>query len=264
MNRNRFTNARYRAETPKLGTIADSYNTIKVSYHPADFGYFNADLYDYIENANQMSEIIDAMDMMSDKDIFTLRISSGGGCASTTDALVHAIRRCKGTVKMIATGDCASAATIILLEAHEFELSDNFTALIHCGSLGEGGTLAEFNVQAPFRAKKFEQFIRNSYAGFLTDKELDQLIAGKDFVMDAEEWVERAENRNEWFQEQVEKLRKAAEKALKPPKKPRKKKVEGNVPTPQYDPDTVAFKGLETAFDEDTKEYPDYLAPPKV
>lgn len=258
MNRNRFTNVRDRAETPKLGTIADSYNTIKVSYHPADFGYFNADLYDYIENANQMSEIIDAMDMMSEKDIFTLRISSGGGCASTTDALVHAIRRCKGTVKMIATGDCASAATIILLEAHEFELSDNFTALIHCGSLGEGGTLAEFNVQAPFRAKKFEQFIRNSYAGFLTDKELDQLIAGKDFVMDAEEWVERAENRSEWFQEQVEKLRKAAEKALKPPKKPRKKKVEGNVPTPQYDPDTVAFKGLETAFDND------YLAPPKV
>lgn len=224
MNRTRFTNVKQ--SSPKLGTIADSYNTIKVSYHPADFGYFNADLYDYVENANQMSEIIDAMDMMTDKDIFTLRISSGGGCASTTDTLVHAIRRCKGTVRMIATGDCASAATIILLEAHEFELSDNFTALIHCGSLGSGGTLAEFNTQAPFTAKKMENFIRNSYAGFLTEKEIDELIKGKDFVMDSTEWMERAEKRNEWYQEQANKLMKAAEKALKPPRKPRKKKVE--------------------------------------
>lgn len=37
-----------------------------------------------------------------------------------------------------------------------------------------------------------------------------------------------------------------------------KPKSDVNIPPPQYDPDTVAFKGLETAFDND------YLAPPKV
>ena len=224
-------------QKPSAGTIADSYHKIRVSYRPADHGTFSAEIFDYVESPNQMADIVDALSMMEKDDVFELRISSGGGCLSTTDTLISAIRRCKGTVRMSVSGNCASAATLILLEAHEFELSDNATFLIHCGSLGEQGTLAEFSKSAPFYTKWMQNFLRNSYAGFLTESEINDLLEGKDFLMDGEEWMDRSERRNEWMQEQMDKLMKAAEDLNKPkkPRKPRERKVhpapvEGSIP----------------------------------
>jgi hypothetical protein len=103
-----------------------------------------------------------------------------------------------------------------------------------------------------------ERLIRNTYAGFMSEKEIESMLDGKDYWMDAEEWCQRHEQRNKWMEEEVAKFEKKALEALKPPKKPRKKKVDTKPPAPQYDPATVAFKGLETALDND------YLAPPEA
>lgn len=211
-------------QKPVAGTLADAYHKIRVQYRPAEHGVFTAELFDYVENPNQMADIIEALSVMEKDDVFELRLSSGGGCLSTTDTLITAIRRCKGTVRMSASGNCASAATLILLEAHEFEISDNATFLIHCGSIGEQGTLAEFSKAAPFYTNWMQNFLRNSYAGFLTEEEIEQLLDGKDFLLTGEDWMERSEKRNEWMQAQMDKIIKAAEDSNKP-KKPRKPRV---------------------------------------
>jgi len=206
---------------PIAGTIADSYTKIKVSARPPENLIFSAEIFGYIEDANQMSDIVEALDAMNDSDRFELKLSSGGGCLSTTDTLITAMRRTKGHVHISCSGNIASAATLILLEAHSFELSDHFTALIHCGSLSETGTSAEFAKSAPFYLKWMQDFLRSSYQGFLTPEEIEQVIEGRDMLMLGEEWFERSEKRNEWMQEQVEKMMKAAED-LNKPKKPRK------------------------------------------
>lgn len=253
MDRSKFTNARTLVQ-PAMGTMEDIYKTIRVNYTPSKFGEFSADLFDYINDPNQMSQIIEAMSVMEQGDLFKLRLSSGGGCLSTTDALVHAIRTCKGEVQITASGNIASAATLILLEAHSFELTSNFTALIHNGSLwGVGGTLSEFKTHSKFYSEQMEKLLREAYAGFLSGDEINALIAGKDFVMDAEEWVERHKQRNKWMEEEMAKFEKEAQKALKPAPKPRKKKVSSK-------PSEPVFKGLEETYNESK----DYLAPPIV
>jgi len=225
------------AVKPQAGTIADSYHKIRVSARPTENLIFSADLYDYIQDNNQISDIVEALSSLEEGDRFELRLSSGGGCLSATDTLITAMRRTKGHVHVSASGNNASAATLILLEAHSFDLSDHFTALLHCGSLSEAGTLQEFSKSAPFFTNWMQNFIRNSYAGFLSEDEIQQLLDGRDYLLTNQEWFDRSEKRNEWMQEQVEKLMKAAEDLNRPkkPRKPRERKVhaapvEGSIP----------------------------------
>lgn len=231
---------------------------IPVSFQPSKSGKFTVDIYGAIENPSQFSDMIDALNIMESDDVMEVNLQSGGGCLSTTDTILHALRKTKGQVHFIATGFNASAATILLLDAQSFELSEDFSALIHCGSLGDGGNLNEMRKSVPFHIKRMDNLLINTYAGFMSSAEIEDMLNGKDLLLDANEWCERHEQRNKWMQEQQEALVKASQKALKPPSKPRKKKVDSKPPAPQYDPAIVTFKGLETAFDGD------YLAPPEV
>lgn len=167
---------------------------------------FDADLYGYIDEPSQFSNIISVLNMMEEGDTFTLNLQSGGGSLDATDALIHAMRKTKGDIHIVATGNCSSAATLILLEAHSFELSDGFNALLHCGSLGTIGNLSEYKQQTAFYGKFMENTLRNAYCGFLSEKEIADMLDGKDIWVNAEEWTDRHEQRNEFFKKEVEKL----------------------------------------------------------
>jgi len=200
-----------------------------VTYQRREGGTFVANIFGYIEEPAQYADLMSALEMMEEHDDMVINLQSGGGCVSTTDMLVHSLRKTKGHVHFIATGQIASAATILLLEAHSFELSENFAAMCHCGSTGAHGTLSEFRQAAPFQAKYMEKLIRNTYKGFLTDAEIESMIDGKDVYLDAEQWLDRSEKRNEYYKAETEKLveamNKAAEREATPEKPAPKKRV---------------------------------------
>ena len=223
-------------------------NKVPVSFTPHKSGTFTVDIYDYIESPTQFADMITALGMMEQDDDMVINLQSGGGCLSTTDTLLHALRKTKGRVHFVATGFNASAATILLLDAPTFELSEDFNALIHCGSLGDAGNLNEMRQSASFHIQHMENLLRKTYAGFLSEKEIEDMLNGKDILLDAEQWCERHDQRNKWMQEEVEKLEKAALKALKPVKKPRRKKVDTN-PAPIDTEALKPVKSLDDAYD---------------
>jgi ATP-dependent protease ClpP protease subunit len=223
-------------------------NKVPVSFTPHKSGTFTVDIYDYIESPTQFADMITALGMMEQDDDMVINLQSGGGCLSTTDTLLHALRKTKGRVHFVATGFNASAATILLLDAPTFELSEDFNALIHCGSLGDAGNLNEMRQSAAFHIQHMENLLRKTYAGFLSEKEIEDMLNGKDILLDAEQWCERHDQRNKWLQDEMDKLEKAALKALKPTKKPRKKKVDTN-PAPIEMEATKPVKSLDDAYD---------------
>lgn len=172
---------------------------IRVSGRPRAVVY-EADLHGYIENPSQFSQIISAMNSMDEDDLFILNIQSGGGSLDVADSLIHAIRKCSGSIHAVCTGNVSSAATFILLESDSFELSEGFNAVCHSGSLGSGGTYSEYRQQTAFYNKFMENTLRRMYVGMFTPEELDAMLDGRDFILDAQEWAERYEKRNEYFQ----------------------------------------------------------------
>lgn len=180
------------------GYILDEPTPFRVGYTPSSRGRFDIYLYGEIESTTQFTAAIDAMAQASEGDLVIIHLSTNGGNCDATDTFVQAMRECKGRVIVKATGGVHSAGTIILLEAKEFTLSENFNSLIHNGSYGVGGKSSDVKAQAAFVDKYMDQTARATYEGFLTDAELQQMIDGKDFWLGPAEWMERF-NRREKF-----------------------------------------------------------------
>lgn len=203
-------------------------DTIPISYLPSKAGTYRADLYGYIESTSQFADMITVMNLMTEEDEFILNLSSGGGLVDATDTFLHAVRGTKGHFHVVATGNVSSAASIILLHADSFELSDGFSSLIHCGSIGSGGNFNTYRKETAFYNAFTEKNIRSSYEGFFTEKELDDILDGKDFWLDAEQWIERHKLRNEYFTNKLETMTREAEGLVEDvvkPKRIRKKLV---------------------------------------
>lgn len=197
--------------------------------------HYKIKLFGPIEDASQFAEAIDVFERATPDDRITVYLSSPGGSVDATDTFLHAMHNCEAPVHIVASGGCHSAATIILLNSQSFTLSHNFNALIHNGSMGSYGKVSDFRAEARFNMEYMDKLMRETYKGFLSEEEINQLIAGKDFWMDAKEFCERHERRNELFADEhqaeaLEELEQAQEQLAaiveNARKKPGRKKAE--------------------------------------
>lgn len=179
-------------------------DAIQVGCSPLGGYKYHADLFGEIESPSQFSNIVHALSIMEEDDLFELNINSNGGSVAAGDTLIHALGKCAGTVHMVATGSCDSMASAILLQADSFELSEDFSSLIHSGSTGYGSHYQEYKQWSEFNIKHIEKSIRRHYTNFLTEEEIVSVLDGKPVVLDAEAWMERNDKRNELLAAQYE------------------------------------------------------------
>jgi ATP-dependent protease ClpP protease subunit len=177
---------------------------------------FKIKLFGPIEDPSQFDYAIEAFERATDVDRVLVHLSSPGGSVDATDTFLNAMHNCAAPVHVMASGGCHSAATIILLNAPSFTLSDGFNCLIHNGSTGSYGKMSDYRAETRFTGEFMESLMRRTYEGFLSEEEIAQLIDGKDFWMGPEEFCQRAERRDELLseaaeEEGLEKLEGAAE-----------------------------------------------------
>lgn len=195
-------------QTKRRNTPADRWgraffgreNDFQVSYTPSSNGKYNIFLYGDIEDARQFQDAIEAMNDAGEDDLVVIHLSTNGGSTDATDTFISAMRRCRARVVVEASGGVHSAGTIILMNAPEYRLSENFNALIHNGSFGAwGAKSSDTKTQFEFQAEYMDRLAWSTYQGFLTDDEIEELIAGRDFWMGPEEWVDRWKRRQEFL-----------------------------------------------------------------
>lgn len=203
---------------PRAGYNDDSYGGFEVSFVPNKSGTFYIDILRPILSADMFSDAIQVLNLADEDSDIIINLQTPGGELDATDRFIHALRRTKANVHMIASGTVASAGTLILLEAASFELTENMSALLHCGSLGHGGNYNEYVAAAKFYPVWMGKLLRNSYEGFLSEEEIEKMLGGGDIYLTAQEWMERAEMRNEYFKAKYEAMN-------APPKRVRKKPV---------------------------------------
>lgn len=211
----------------------DTPGQFEVTYQPKHCGVYNIYLFGAIVDPAQFIGAIEVMSRATEDDLVIVNLQTPGGSVDATDTFISAMRECEADVIVKASGGVHSAGTIILMNAQMFQLSRNFNALVHNGSVGTGGKFSDFRIDAKFNTAKMEEMLRTTYEGFLNPKELDELIAGKDFWLDGKAFSERFTQRQEFLkakygdqvkqltQELVEEIESAP--ATKPARKTRKK-----------------------------------------
>ena len=184
-----------------------------VTYTPVKSGIFNIYVMGDIEESSQFINAIEVMAAATEMDTVNIHLSSNGGSLDAADTFLASMNRCEAKVVAYVSGGCHSAASIILLNADEFSLSENANFLLHCGSSGSGGKFSDFKSQSKHTIEYMERVLRKTYKHFLTNEELDALIEGKDFWLNAEEFAERYEIRNQALMEEFETAQEQAEAA---------------------------------------------------
>jgi len=188
-------------------------------------------VHESIDSPTDVVPIVDVLRQLEEGEHATIYVSGFGGCVSSVDLLLHEMMCAQERgvhLHCVVTGFCASAFTFIPLYASSFELSEGFNALIHCGSVGVGGTLAEAKASSAFTIKYMEARLRAIYKDFLSEQEIEDVLAGKDMWLDAESWCERFTIRNERMEAMMQEVEReedmeAEQEATKPVRKPHSK-----------------------------------------
>jgi ATP-dependent protease ClpP protease subunit len=172
--------------------------------------------------------IIDAMDSMSENDQVEFRINSPGGRLDGLLGLLEAVRNTDADVVAHITGECHSAASIFALSCPSVSVSPYASMLIHSVSYGVGGKDADIVNHVMHTSEFCRDLFLATYRFFLTDKEIDECLMGKELWLKAGDIERRLETRQKAY-EKLYKQQEAGEKKAKA-----KPKVKPSVKTQEF------------------------------
>jgi len=167
---------------------------------------------DAIEAPYEFTEIIALLDTAQEDELVVIKLNSPGGYLNTTLMLIDAIKACEATVVCELSGEVASAATMIALACVDIYIAPHTTFMIHNFSGGTFGKGHEIASNVEFMLETNKLFFFDIYKHFLSKKEIQEVINGRDIYCTTDQVYERFDNvkakraaRQEKAQEEAEK-----------------------------------------------------------
>lgn len=193
-------------QSDQLGYFVDTNTSFKYTV-PIDT--------DFVEPSHYRA-VVQMMDNATENDLVLFKINSRGGALSGLQTLLEAIKSTEAHTVAVVVGQCASAASILLMYCDSVVVTDSANALIHHVSFWTGGKGADVLSHVQHVAKTSEKLMKEAYEGFLTEDEIKEVIGGKELYLDADEMRERFDNREDYREAQFEDEQKSLEAAQNP------------------------------------------------
>ena len=168
---------------PKLGTFGQ-FTKSTSSVH--EF-YLSGSILD----AEEYVEWFDVIRNARATDIVCIYINSPGGDLYTTLQFLRVMAESDAHIITSVEGCCMSAATMIFLSGHEFQVTPHSLFMFHNYSAGTFGKGGEMYDQLQFERKWSEKFLGEVYRNFLSEAEIKDMLHNKDIWMTSDEVVER-------------------------------------------------------------------------
>jgi ATP-dependent protease ClpP protease subunit len=157
-----------------------------------------------IESAENYIGWFDTIRHAGETDVVKIYINSPGGDVFSAIQFMRVLQETSANVVVSIEGICASAATMIMLCADTFEVSEHTMFMFHNysgGTFGKGGEMLD---QLKHERAWSEKLLREGYKYFLTDIEITSMLDNKDIWMDGEEVIKRLTARKEKLEEESE------------------------------------------------------------
>ena len=159
--------------------------------------------------------IAEDMQELSEHDTVQVRFASTGGRADGMVTLLEAFRMSEAPVVGIIAGECHSAASILALHCDEIIVTPYSTMMCHNISYGTLGKDSDIVSMVTHTSNWASKLMKETYTGFLSVKEMDELLNGKEFWFDADEIATRLTDRKAHLDKEYKKAMKPAVTAKK-------------------------------------------------
>lgn len=185
-----------------------------------------------IEEAFKYADMIFKIQTAGPEDIVYMHLNTIGGYMDAGIQLMNAMNSTQAHVIAALEGEVASMGTFVFLAADEFIVHENSSMMIHNYTGGVFGKGHEQIAALESATVWSRDFMHRTYIPFLTEDEVDRVIAGEDIYMHPPEIRDRLEKMVQIMQEEQDAIRAAVDapqpvtpKSRTAKKKASKKKV---------------------------------------
>jgi len=154
---------------------------------------YDVSIRDAIDSNDYFADLIELLRTATQADVFHLYFSTDGGMLDATQELLAAMSVTEATVVGHLVNKAISAGSIIFLNCHEWQVYSGSFMMIHQMSYSAGGGNQNVKGQVDFYARMNEKLVKNTYTGFLTPEEIQDVLNGKDVYLEDVEVAERLE-----------------------------------------------------------------------
>lgn len=144
-----------------------------------------------VESSEEYIEWFDTIRSASQNDVIKIYINSPGGDLFTAIQFLRVLQDTEGQIIISVEGACMSAATLIFMCGHQYEISPHSMFMFHNYSSGVVGKGGEMYDRLQHERSWSEKLFQDVYADFLTDREIKQILENKDLWMDGDEVIKR-------------------------------------------------------------------------
>lgn len=163
-----------------------------------------------ILDASEYVEWFDTIRNARATDVVILYINSMGGDLYTTLQFLRVMGESSAHIICSVEGACMSAATMIFLSGHEFQVTPHSLFMFHNYSAGTFGKGGEMYDQLQFEREWSRNFMQEVYQDFLTQQEIDSMMHNKDIWMSSDEVIKRLGTMLKHREQQTEQLAESA------------------------------------------------------
>lgn len=144
-----------------------------------------------IESSEDYIDWFDIIRSSGPNDILKFYINSPGGDLFTAIQFMRVLNDTEANIIVSVEGACMSAATLIFLCGHQFEVSPHSMFMFHNYSSGVVGKGGEMYDRLAHEKEWSEKLLREVYVDFLTEEEITSILNNKDIWMDGDEVIVR-------------------------------------------------------------------------
>lgn len=166
-----------------------------VSFGKQTKNIYNLWLIDDIGDARNYMKWFDILQNACEDDVVVIHINSYGGQLMTTVQIITQIKMCHAQVLCQIESACCSAATMIALACDGLYCYPHAYMMIHTSSGCNFGKQSDIKREEEFYNPWLENFFNEIYKHFLTKKEIQEVLSGKDMWLRAEDVMERFKKR---------------------------------------------------------------------
>jgi ATP-dependent protease ClpP protease subunit len=160
-----------------------------------------------LSDPEEFDDVLQLMQQAGEADTITFLLNNHGGSIDVLLPLINFLEMTSATTIALCTGSQSSAATVFAMYCDELIALDHSAFMIHEMQTGHAGTISNVMRDTQHAEKRNSRLIQEAYGGFLTDKEITDVLRGVEIYLDSDEINVRFSSRQDWRVEFYDKKR---------------------------------------------------------
>jgi ATP-dependent protease ClpP protease subunit len=173
---------------------------------------------EYFEDKGYYQSVLNLMNNVTENDSITFILNNHGGSLDVLLPLINLLELTAAHTVALCTGSQSSAATIFAMYCDELVALDFSEFMIHELQTGAIGTMSNVTRSAESSAKRNRRLVEESYGGFLSPEEIEDVLRGVEvYLCDSEinsRWAARKVWRDAFFAQKLQTQQALMEQAM--------------------------------------------------